>query len=338
MNSQYFLGANSSHGFFSLYDGFCRREGDYLSIIKGGPGTGKSSFMRKIGAAAEAAGLDTEYVLCSGDSASLDGVYIPALHRGWMDGTAPHSAEPRYFGVDGDYVNLSCFCKTPLSRSRAEEAGKLYELYRAQYAEAYKLLSAASAVKKAVCTAELTEEEKRRIEKSISPVLPGRKCRSPAGKTAFRFLRCLSGDGESTLNAELENSCEKIYTLFGGRKAADHALRLLSREALTHGYAPVVCLSPLDPDEYEAVILPETKTAVTNRHYTISTAKSIALPAEKIMPAEYDRETKALMSSAFLCLGRAKKQHDELEKIYIEAMDFDALTEFTDRYITELFS
>lgn len=336
MNNQYFLGANSAEGFYSLYDGFCRGAGDYLSIIKGGPGTGKSGFMRRIGRAAEQAGFDVEYVLCSGDSASLDGVYIPTLHRGWMDGTAPHSAEPNAFGVDGDYVNLSRFCKTPLPRSEAEAAGKLHTLYKAQYTEAYQFLKAASAVMSGY-TAELSAGEKRMAGKNISPVFPKRKHRDGNGKAVQRFMRCLSGGGEIVLSAEIEKSCEKVYTLFGGRKAADYALKLLTREALAQGFSPIVCLSPLCPNEYEAVLLRETGIAVTDRHYTIASAKSVSLPAEEIVNEEYIREEKALFSSAYSCLAAAKKLHDELEKIYIAAMDFDALTAFTDSYIKEIF-
>ena len=47
--------------------------------------------------AAQKQGLDVHYVLCSGDPASLDGVYLPQRHLAWMDGTAPHAAEPRFF-------------------------------------------------------------------------------------------------------------------------------------------------------------------------------------------------------------------------------------------------
>ncbi len=43
----FFLGANSKDGFYSLYGGFGSAPGDYLTVIKGGPGTGKSGFMRK---------------------------------------------------------------------------------------------------------------------------------------------------------------------------------------------------------------------------------------------------------------------------------------------------
>ena len=113
MVQHYFLGANSRDGFSSLYRFFPGSGDDYCHIIKGGPGTGKSSFMKQIGQAAEERGFDVHYVLCSGDPDSLDGVYLPALHLAWVDGTAPHVGEPRCFGVDSDYVNLGSFCPCP---------------------------------------------------------------------------------------------------------------------------------------------------------------------------------------------------------------------------------
>ena len=99
MDRVFFLAANSGGGFYSLYDSFLP-EGAYLHIIKGGPGTGKSSFMRRIKAAAEERGLDTETVLCSGDPDSLDALYIPALAQAWVDGTAPHVREPSVFEME----------------------------------------------------------------------------------------------------------------------------------------------------------------------------------------------------------------------------------------------
>ena len=92
--TQYFLGGNTVRGFVSFYSGFCREPEDFLWVIKGGPGCGKSSFMKTIGRAAEEKGLDVEYVLCSGDPESVDGVYFPALHTGYADGTARTCSRP----------------------------------------------------------------------------------------------------------------------------------------------------------------------------------------------------------------------------------------------------
>ncbi|MBR1660034.1 MAG: hypothetical protein IJ705_06935 [Oscillospiraceae bacterium] len=93
--ARFFLGANSREGFRSLYDAFTAdvaAAGGFLRVIKGGPGCGKSTFMKRIGAAAEQAGLPVEYVLCSGDPDSLDAVWLPSLGVAYVDGTAPHAS------------------------------------------------------------------------------------------------------------------------------------------------------------------------------------------------------------------------------------------------------
>ena len=146
MSQTYFLGGNSCQGFTSLYAGFPPDKNAFLHIIKGGPGTGKSGFMRAIGAAAEERGLEVQYVLCSGDPDSLDGVYIPALGLAWVDGTAPHVVEPRHFGADSDYEDLGRFCRLPLSGKDKERVRQLTADYRALYAEAYEKLAAAKAL------------------------------------------------------------------------------------------------------------------------------------------------------------------------------------------------
>ena len=49
MNQSYFLGSSGRNGFFSLFNQLTPKiDGQYTFLIKGGPGTGKSSFMRKI--------------------------------------------------------------------------------------------------------------------------------------------------------------------------------------------------------------------------------------------------------------------------------------------------
>ena len=109
MTTEYFLGANSGDGFASLYGGFCCAPGDFLYIIKGGPGGGKSRFMRRIGRSAEERGLDVEYILCSGDPDSLDGVYIPELSLGFADGTADFRQFSRSEDNQGNNQNYNQF-------------------------------------------------------------------------------------------------------------------------------------------------------------------------------------------------------------------------------------
>ena len=139
--TRYFLGGNTARGFVSFYDGFCRGPEDFLWVIKGGPGCGKSSFMKTIGRAAEEAGLDTEYVLCSGDPDSVDGVYIPAWHTGYVDGTAPHVIEAVTPGAAGLYLDLGQFYDRIALQKERRAIEDLQRRYKRLYREAYARLT-----------------------------------------------------------------------------------------------------------------------------------------------------------------------------------------------------
>ncbi|MCI8594748.1 MAG: hypothetical protein HFF09_05780 [Oscillospiraceae bacterium] len=89
---EFFLGANSPSGFYSLYDQLLPPESAAaIYILKGGPGCGKSTLMRAVSKRCKEAGYEVEHILCSGDPASLDAVIIPALRAAIVDGTAPHA-------------------------------------------------------------------------------------------------------------------------------------------------------------------------------------------------------------------------------------------------------
>ncbi|MDE6260183.1 MAG: hypothetical protein K2M42_04875 [Oscillospiraceae bacterium] len=103
-NIQYFLGGNTPAGFYSLYHQLsdpARMRALY--IIKGGPGSGKSTLMRRVERHAQAAGLETQQVLCSGDPDSLDAVIIPELGAALVDGTAPQGVVSK-----GHFWGTSC--------------------------------------------------------------------------------------------------------------------------------------------------------------------------------------------------------------------------------------
>lgn len=86
----FFLGANSPAGFYSLYDQMLEpAAARRVFLLKGGAGCGKSSLMRRVGAALEEAGEKAEYIVCSGDPGSLDAVVFPNLGAAIVDATAP---------------------------------------------------------------------------------------------------------------------------------------------------------------------------------------------------------------------------------------------------------
>ena len=256
MDTQFFLAANSGRGFVSRYEGFPGK-GAFLHILKGGPGTGKSSFLKNIRARAAAQGYDTESILCSGDPDSLDGLLIPALHLAWADGTAPHALEPGIFGADADYVNLGRFCR-PLDGAAGGRAAELHTAYKEQYRQAYALLRGALALEEAGAIpptgAELSEAEEQ--IRGALVALPERE----AGETEqeLRFLSAISCRGLIYLEETARKLCPKALPLPGGSTALETAARL----AAERGTRVIRCLRPLNPKETEAVLLPEAGLAL----------------------------------------------------------------------------
>ena len=107
-NIRYFLGGNTPTGFYSLYHQLSEPERlRALYIIKGGPGSGKSTLMRRVERHAQAAGLETQQVLCSGDPDSLDALILPQLGAALVDGTAPQGVVPLvHFELCGWYHDV----------------------------------------------------------------------------------------------------------------------------------------------------------------------------------------------------------------------------------------
>ncbi|WP_026476232.1 ATPase [Alkaliphilus transvaalensis] len=88
-----FPGGNTSVGFFSYYQYVIDlKEANRLYLLKGGPGVGKSSLMKKIGHEMVERGYDIEFHHCSAGPEGVDAVVIPALKVAIIDGTSPHDA------------------------------------------------------------------------------------------------------------------------------------------------------------------------------------------------------------------------------------------------------
>lgn len=347
MEQSYFLGANTAAGFCSLYGGFCRGEGDFLRIVKGGPGTGKSGFMRAIGREAARRGLDVETVRCSGDPGSLDGVYLPALGLGYVDGTAPHIAEPRIFGADSDYVNLGQFCRTPLPEADAARARELNALYKAKYARAYALLAAGAQVERAL---EPTAPDGKTVERArsvlcalVDRILPPS---DETGRLTERFAGAISCEGILREQAAFEG-CRLVYVCEDGCGLASDALAAARDEALGRGARVIACLSPIDARSLEAVLLPGAAAVFLRGESGLGRVRHVALDRlcgsldevkqrrRQLRAAR--REHTRYAEAACGVLREAKELHDALERVYRPYMDFPALDAFTAKELARIF-
>ncbi len=349
--NDYFLGASCPDGFFSLFEkAYDPYDGWSACIIKGGPGTGKSSLMKKIANAAAEKGEKCERAFCSSDSNSLDAVILPDRKFIIMDGTAPHVVNANYPGICEYIMDLStCWDKDKLIPHKARIL-ELTDACSACHKQAQKCLKAAGAFRSAYLsmTDPLIDTEKvNRAADRLRESLPKR---GSGGFTEERLLSAVTKDGVWVFEETIHNQCDVCIPIDDRWSRCSAILLKRLKELLCKdGFGVIVCYCSQMPDAIEHIIVPEVGVAYSaaNRVHSVDAGRTIhasrfmkrALsPEERKALTENEKNEKLMLEQASQHMRDAKKLHDELEEYYIAAMDFDKVGKKGDELIAELFS
>ena len=345
---QFFLGANTGAGFVSLYPEFtAAEESAFFWYIKGGPGNGKSTLMRRAAERAESAGFTVETILCSGDPDSLDGIYIPEKKLGYVDATSPHVQEPAVPGAAGKYLDLSAFYR-PIPPEAAAELAAFFPLYRREYARAYDMLHAAMLVSPGEIPGIVTEEKKAHVRKRAEAFAEKILHPSDTGGETRRFLSAYTCRG-AVLLSETAASFGRVYTLDNALGLADEFLQIVLARSRAAGTGRIVCPDPVDPKKLAALLLPEEGISLVavsaDFRYDGKAAQHFRLDAMAELSEAQRKEVRraaalrcSLAAEACAALRRAKELHDALEAKYHPFVDFRALTRFEQKHLEKAFS
>ncbi len=347
METAYFLGACAPKGFFSHYDSLLH-ELRRLTVIKGGSGCGKSTFMRAIGRAAQARGLDVSYILCSSDPDSLDGVILPSLCLGFVDGTAPHVLEPKLCGGGMNYLNFGEFYDSHAMQEREEEIFEAQRQNAAQYPLVTACLASANELLgcvRAETSAPKYSEEMEAIAECLA--LSALKTHSQSAVLRRRFLTAITPKGLQFCSQTPPALCERVYVLRDNYGLAPRLLQTLLHHAEALGHECVVCYSPLLPDGQPShLLLPSARAAfVSDSHdfpYDGPCFCRIDLDSTlsqgKRRELEFCSKTvSALLYQAVSHMREAKRLHDRIEELCKPFVDFDAVNVRTAQIISDLF-
>ena len=348
--TSFFLGSNSPSGFYSLYDDLADPERDFLYIIKGGPGCGKSSFMRAVARRVHAAGHPVERIWCSGDPDSLDGIYFPTLRTAFMDGTSPHVAEPKFAGASDSYIDLSAFYDLEALRKAGGELRRLTRGYKAYYARAYKLISGAAAVSDA-CPGIASPEDLQVVSRRAKGIIAReiKPSREGEGRCVRRFLGAVTFKGLMCFYETVPQLAQRVYVLDNDLGLAPLVMEDVASAAVERGWFVIRCQCPMDPGTTEHVIIPGLDLAFVSQTsrlpYTGETYRHVrldAIPGRDRMAGLRDeirssnRLSQAIVSEAIGALGKAKALHDRLEAVYNPHVDFDGVTALAGEYAARL--
>ncbi len=341
---RYFAAANSAHGFYSCFpDIFSPGRLKKIYIVKGGPGTGKSTFMRKAASAAAGAGENVDYYYCSSDTSSLDGIVLLRSEIAILDGTAPHMTDPIYPGAVEEIINMGDFFNTAELRSHTADIKELNAQCAACHRRAAHYLYAANEIRTAL-RQRIEEALKRdKMEAAAARIL--HRLRSPeAGEDTVRFTSAIGTKGIVHFDTA-RLGADYLYQITDKRGAACFFLDCIKK--LTDGTRRMIYPYPLNPEETEEIGFPEGKAVFTTDRYDSGKLpesgtniinmerfldhETIAAHKQKIRFSE--RCFDAMMEGALESLSEADRHHNALEKIYVSAMDFEAQTQFTEYFI-----
>ncbi|MGO1469827.1 MAG: ATP-binding protein [Tissierella sp.] len=145
-----FPGGNTSEGFFPLQTNIIGEDRNFLYILKGMPGGGKSSLMKEIAKRALKKDYTVEYHHCPSDPTSIDAVVIVELKIVIVDGTPPHSMDPTYPGITEKIVDLSKYIDEEKIKIHKEKIVRAKKNNSRSYKRAFNYFKAAKYIYKEI--------------------------------------------------------------------------------------------------------------------------------------------------------------------------------------------
>ncbi len=370
----YFPGNNTPKGFYSYYSQILgQREANRIICIKGGPGTGKSTFIRRIGEEFAKQGEDVDFLHCSADENSLDGIVLHGKKAALIDSTSPHITDPVSPGAVDKIINLGEYWDEnaiSLNKSKiidcSEEKSRWYRV-------CYNYLNAAKSVSRSLeelyngaaeCSelygtiAEIVNTEFREYDISLRP---GRKKRFFAsgitGSGMVHYLDTLLSGFPGNSDEE-ERVWKRIYILNApaGYSAAGF-MEILSEGAVCRGLDVEAYYCAMSPDEkIEHLLIPAVGAAfiTANPYHDLEPweicregSELILMDAEDYMdPVKLEEsrslieslksEYDALLNRAVKCLEKAREVHSEMEEMYVPNMNFAEVEKLRQKICEEL--
>jgi ABC-type lipoprotein export system ATPase subunit len=340
----YFAEGNTARGFYSLYESNLQGL-DKIFLLKGGPGTGKSTLMKSIAKKWNDKGYDVEVLHCSRENGSIDGVIIPKLKVAVVNGNEPRAIVAKLPGIIEQYIDMSDALKVEELKEHkmdmlklTEETDEKYKLAYSKFHEALKIhdewekiyINNMDFAKANAITEEL-------IEKVI-----GENCFDKKAVVKHRFFGAATPKGTTDFVPEITEEISKRYFIKGRPGTGKSSmLKKLAAAAEERGIDVEVYHCGFDPNSLDMLLFRELGIVIfdsTSPHEYFPGRESdevVDMYEGTIVPGtdeKYDvqlsdivKRYKKRVREGIAALAEAKELHDRLEEYYTYSMDLNKI-------------
>ena len=346
MQRTYFLGGASPSGFRT--DFWNAHRSDYGYYLKGGPGTGKSTLMKKVAAAFSGERVSCWH--CASDPQSLDAVVLEDRGVFIADATAPHEASTPLPFVTGETVDLAAGLLPEQLRENRAEILRLSQENQAAHLQARKGIAGIAELEAIIADAAgralLTEKLRSYAARLCRRLLP--KTVGQPVSPCYRQSMALTPDG---FIRYLPAGFDLMLIQDPFRAAGAFLLNQLADAAAGSGTVCEITQALTRPDTPPVMlILPEQRlilAAVTESAPSDLQVPVSCIRMQRFYDADLLRRHRALIrfssktaavttQKVIDLLADALRIHDELESYYIAALDHTFLDQTAARIIADI--
>ena len=344
----FFASSNSANGFQSYFDLIYNpKKFEKIYVIKGGPGTGKSNLMRKIGKEFEGK-KGVEYFLCSSDPDSLDGVIIDEKVA-IIDGTSPHAVEAKYPGAIEVLVDTAKGIKKGLISSR-QKIIELNDKKSSLYKSAYSYLKAAGEMKNEYVKIISQDYHADKLDAAVTRFFKQNVKKGSGYCETIRLVEGITPKGIYKTGA-FEALAQKKCILINADGFDAIIYDTFIEKAKEYNLKTYISFDPLLPFTINGLYFPEERLSITgysqNIHGEIDYDKYKVFNAERFINSDVVADNRAKLRFSYKCrkaviseavnfLNEASKMHMSLEKLYKENMEYNLVNNIFVEIIKEI--
>ncbi|MGI5901436.1 MAG: PRK06851 family protein [Desulfitobacteriia bacterium] len=349
-----FPGGNTAEGFYSFYPYLLEKGEQRVFILKGGPGVGKSTLMRRVGQKMLTCGYNVEFHHCSSDSNSLDGIAVPEVGVVIVDGTTPHIIDPKYPGVVDEIVNLGEFWDEVKLKQNWEKIKASTDEVSRHFARAYSFLKAARSVAENISDLYRRSMDFAKVNKLTAQFLDLLKStysQEKVGRERHLFSCAYTPEGFVDFSASIVQQADKIYYLKGEMGTGKSTLlEKVASQAIAKGLDTEIYHTPLIPRKIGTVLIKDLGLAITtsaeleDKKELLTGQFDLNRYLDRKMTLTFQDTIESdnlilteLIEKGLSCIREAKAEHDILEQYYIPNLDFAAVREKGEEIISAIF-